>query len=348
MAMQTAQLAELLRAADSVVEVVPNNCPYRPAWVARWPGFRALFRLMPYFLALWRMAGRSDLIHLMANSGWSWHLFAVPAIWIGWLRRVPVVVNYRGGEASGFLASCAGLVRFSMRRASKLVVPSGYLQEIFAEYGMSSDILPNVVDLTRFRPSDAWPPPDPVLLVARNLEPLYDNASALRAFARVRERWPKAMLIIAGTGPQANELRDLADELGLAGTVSFVGRLDRDAMAALLRGASVALNPSLADNMPNSVLEALASGIPVVSTAVGGVPYMVENGRTALLVPPRDDKAMGDAVMRLLADGALARRLAAAGLQSVRGNAWDQVAPKLAALYRSVLGSRLQGAANPI
>jgi hypothetical protein len=57
---------------------------------------------------------------------------------------------------------------------------------------------------------------------------------------------------------------------------------------------------------------------------------------------------MGDAVMRLLADGALARRLAAAGLQSVRGNAWDQVAPKLAALYRSVLGSRLQGAANPI
>lgn len=348
MAMQTAQLAELLRGAGAAVEVVASNAAYRPTWVARWPGLRAFFRLVPYLFALWRTAGRSDLIHMMANSGWSWHLFAAPAIWIGRLRGVPVIVNYRGGEAADFLVRHAGLVRFSMRRASMLVVPSAFLQEVFSRYHMCSHVLPNVVDLVLFRPSGDKPPAEPHLLVARNLEPLYDNASALRAFSRVRQRWPKATLTIAGTGPQANELHQLAAELGVSDAVHFVGRVERQAMATLLRRTSVALNPSLADNMPNSVLEALASGVPVVSTDVGGVPYMVEHARTALLVAPRDDKAMCDAVIRLLDDPALAQRLASAGLQAARRHGWDQIAPKLASLYRGALDQRLHGATSHV
>lgn len=338
MANQTRQLAELLRSEGAQVELVQTNAPYRPAWLARLRGLRAAVRLLPYLNALWRAAGRNDVMHLMANSGWAWHLFAAPAIWVARVRGQPVVVNYRGGEAGDFLRRAGWLVRLSMRRAAALIVPSGFLQEIFARHGMPAAIVPNVVDLQRFRPLEGsvdQEPCDglPLILVARNLEALYDNATALRAFAQVRKACPAARLVIAGTGPEEAALRALATELGIAAQVEFAGRLDRDAMAALLRRCSVSLNPSRADNMPNSVLEALASGVPVVSTAVGGVPYMVVDGRTALLVPAGDALAMAAAMLRVLTDRALASRLREAGLREVQRYTWVQVAPLLGRVY---------------
>ena len=117
MANQTEQLAMLLSGEGCSVELIQVNAPYRPAWAGRIKGVRAVARMLPYAAALWRSAGRVDLIHVMANSGWSWHLFAAPAIWIGWLRGCPVVVNYRGGEAGTFLAKSQASVRPSLQRA---------------------------------------------------------------------------------------------------------------------------------------------------------------------------------------------------------------------------------------
>lgn len=332
MAMQTRQLAELLGGAQARVELVPTNPPYRPAWVARLRGVRALFRLLPYLAALWRAAGRVDVLHVMANSGWSWHLFAAPAIWVARLRRTPVVVNYRGGEAGPFLASSAAAVRASMRHAARLVVPSGFLREVFAGHGMPAEIVPNIVDLRRFHPGAEGPGPQ--IIVARNLEPIYDNATAIRAFAQVHARHAGARLVLAGTGPEEAALRALAASLGLQAAVEFAGRLDRDTMAARLRASRIALNPSRVDNMPNSVLEAMASGVPVVSTRVGGVPYIVAHGRTALLVPPADPDAMAQALLALLDDAGLHQRLRDAALADVQAYTWDAVGPQWAAVYR--------------
>ncbi|MDP2005218.1 MAG: glycosyltransferase family 4 protein [Rubrivivax sp.] len=337
MAMQTRQLAELLRNAKAEVTLVQSNAPYRPAFVGRLPGARALFRLLPYLWALWRAAGRSDLLHVMANSGWSWHLFAAPAIWMAHARRVPVVVNYRGGEAADFLRRSQGAVRLSMRRVARLIVPSGFLQQVFSAHGLAAEVVPNIVDLQRFHPAAARPTAPPQLLVARNLEAIYDNETALRAFALVLQRHGRARLTVAGTGPLAAQLQGLAAALGIAAQVDFVGRVERDAMADLLRASTLAINPSRVDNTPNSVLEALASGVPVVSTRVGGVPFIVEDGVTALLVPPQDPPAMAAALLRLLDDEALATRLAAAGLVQVQRYTWAQVAPRLTAVYREAL-----------
>lgn len=339
MANQTRQLAELLRAAQASVWMVQTNSPYRPQWAGRIPVLRAAFRLLPFLWQLWRAAGRSDLFHVMANSGWSWHLFAAPAIWVARMRGVPVVVNYRGGEAGEFLQRSQAVVRASMQRASRLVVPSGFLEQIFGRHGMPALVVPNIVDLRRFRPAEAPAPGRLHLVVARNLEALYDNESALRALQIVRRSHPQATLTIAGTGPQAEYLKSLAQELQLTDAVHFAGRLDPDAMAELYRGADVALNPSLADNMPNSVLEGLASGVPVVSTDVGGVPFMVRHEVHALLVPPRSPQDMAAAVLRLSDDPALRQRLVTAGLAEVQRYTWEAVAPLLASVYRSVLGA---------
>ncbi len=339
MANQTRQLAELLRSEGVEVEVVQVNAPYRPAWAGRIKGLRAAFRLLPYLARLWRGAGRADLVHVMANSGWSWHLFAAPAVWAASLRGVPVVVNYRGGEAEDFLQRAGALVRHTMRRATILALPSGFLLEVFARHGMSGQVIPNIIDLARFRPADSPRPAGagPHLVVARNLERIYGNDVALRAFAALAARRPGARLSIAGTGPEAAALQTLARELGVAERVSFTGRLDREQMAALYRDADIMLNPSRVDNMPNSVLEALASGLPVVSTDVGGIPYIVDDRKTAMLVPPDDPAAMAAAVESLLADAALRQTLVTAGLSEVRRYRWESVRAELAAAYAEAL-----------
>ena len=350
MANQTRQLAELLGGGMAQVQIVQTNAPYRPAWVGRIPLLRAVFRLLPYLLQVWQAAGRSDVVHVMANSGWSWHLFAAPAIWVARLRRTPVVVNYRGGEAEGFLGRNRSVVGWSLKQTARLVVPSGFLQAVFAGHGLAAEVVPNIIDLARFHPAESRPSmatAAPHVLVARNLELIYDNATALRAFALVRRQCPEARMTVAGSGPQEAELRQLCQQLGLAAAVRFSGRLDRDEMATLLRGCSVALNPSLVDNMPNSVLEALASGVPVVSTRVGGVPHIVQDGVTALLVPPRDPPAMAAALLRVLTDAPLATRLAQAGLHEVQRYTWERVAPQWAAVYRAaVLGPACAGAST--
>ena len=338
MANQTRQLRELLQAAGAHVDLLPTNPPYSPAWVAGWPGVRALFRLAGYVGALWRSVAKVQVVHVMANSGWSWHLFTAPAVWVAWLRRVPVVVNYRGGEAASFLARSAWFVRPCIRRCARLVVPSGFLETVFSAHGMPAQVVPNIIDTQRFAPLPPGTPRAPrQLLVARNLEALYGNDVALRAFVQVHQRHTDARLLIAGSGPQEAELKALARTLGVADAVRFTGLLDRDEMAQLLRTSTVSINPTRVDNMPNSVLEAMASGVPVVSTHVGGVPYIVKDGETALLVPPDDPAALATAVLRLLDDPAEAARLAAAALQQVQRYTWAQVAPLWADVYRSAL-----------
>ena len=335
MANQTRQLARLWRNGGVEVDLVVTNRAYHPAWVGKLRGVRALFRLLPYAVALWRAAGQCSLIHVMANSGWSWHLFAAPAILIGRLRGVPVAVNYRGGQAGAFLERQGRFVAPVLRLANRLVVPSDFLREVFRRHGLTAEIVPNIIDVERFRPANPQPPRfgGGCILVARNLEAIYDVATALRAFARVAERYPAARLVVAGSGPERDALSDLARFLEIADRVRFTGRVDNDRMAELYRDADVLLNTSRVDNMPNSLLEAMASGVPIVSSEVGGIPYLIQSGDTGLLVPPCDPEAAADAVLRVLSDPVLAERLKRRAGELVQAYAWENVRPQWLSLY---------------
>ena len=337
MANQTRQLARLLTESGLSVEVVQTNAPYRPAWVRHLRGVRAVFRLVPYLVRLWRSAGRVDLFHIMANSGWAWHFFAAPAVWIAHLRGIPAIVNYRGGEAESFLCREARWVRPTLSRARSIVVPSGFLERVFANWGVATEIVPNIIDLDRFSPG-AGRLGRTHIVVTRNLEPIYDIPTALRAFATIRGKYPNAQMSIAGSGPLRGELERLAQALHIAEAVRFTGRLDNEQLPDLYRSADLMLNPSTADNMPISILEALASGVPVVSTNVGGVPFLVDDGSTALLVPPRCPDEMGAAALRVLGEPSVASRLRAAGLSAAKRYAWTQVREQLFAVYARALG----------
>lgn len=340
MANQTWQLATLLKQEGVNVELVPVNAPYRPSCVGRVKGLRAVFRLLPYLFHLWRTAGRVDLFHIMANSGWSWHLFAAPAVWAAKMRGKAVLVNYRGGEADDFFTRAFAWVQPTLRRVNIIIVPSGFLEKVFANRDFITRIVPNIVDLSRFIPNHSRKQnlSAPHIVVARNLEPLYDNTTALKAFRIVREAIPDAHLTIAGSGPERANLEAMAKELGVADAVVFTGQVDNEHMPILYREADIALNPSLADNMPISILEALASGVPVVSTDVGGIPFLVEDGKTALLVPPRDPERMAKAMLRVLNDESLRKHMVKTGLDHARRFAWESVRGELFLAYQMALG----------
>ncbi|MGV7206269.1 glycosyltransferase [Oxalobacteraceae bacterium A2-2] len=335
MANQTAQLARLLAAAGAEVLPVRSNAPPWPPSVAGVRGLRAACRLAPYLVRLWRACGQADLIHVMANSGWSWHLHAAPAVWLARIRGIGVLLNYRGGDAAAFLAH-SGLARLTLRRCHAVAVASPFLAGLLARHGVAASILPNVV---------ALPPQDAgaltvrrpcTVIVARQLEAVYDNATAIRALALLRRQVPDARLILCGGGPELPALRDLAQALGLSGHIRYTGPVGHGAMDSLYREATLMLNPSRVDNTPNSVLEALARGLPVVSTDAGGLPDLLRHGADALLVRPGDAEAMALAMARLAQDPELAQRLAQAGRDKARRYTWPLVEPRLAGLYRQV------------
>jgi glycosyltransferase involved in cell wall biosynthesis len=341
MANQCEQLARLLSAEGVTVEVVRNNPDYRPAWIGRMPVLRAFARLLPYLIALWRGAGRAEVMHVLANSGWAFHLFAAPAVWIARLRGCPVIVNYRGGHADTFFASAPGHVFRTLRAAGARVTPSAFLQRVFAQHALDAEVVPNIIDLARFKAVTARDfGTAPHLVVTRNLEPIYDIATAIEAFVEVRKVFRDARLTVAGTGPERDRLLALSERLGVVSAVTFCGRIDNADIPALYASADCMLNPSTIDNMPISILEALASAVPVVSTDAGGIPDMVDHGVSALLVPIGNPTAMAREAVRILTNRPLADALRAAGLAAISSYSWPCVRDQWFAIYRRLATPR--------
>ncbi len=337
---QCEQLLRELHAAGADMRLLQTNAAYQPAWVGRIPRLRAFVRLLPYLWRAWTLLGQARVVHLMANSGWAWYLISLPVLLLARWRGVPVIVNYHGGLADEFLRRSPSHVRRMLGAAALRVTPSVFLQRVFAKYGLDAEVLPNGVDLRRFTPSPTGIRDfgeAPMLLVARNLEPVYDNAAAIQALALVRQRFPKALLTLAGAGVDKNRLQALAVELKLQDAVVFTGGVDNAQMAQLYAQADCMLNPSTVDNAPISILEAFACGLPVVSTNVGGVPDMLQHGINGLLVPVGDPQAMANAAVRLLCDTGLAARLREAGLCSAQASGWPTVSRQWLNTYQRVI-----------
>lgn len=219
------------------------------------------------------------------------------------------------------------------------------MRDVFAKYNISATIIANIIDLTRFKRRMTSSEGQPAhLIVARNFEEIYDIPTAIRAFSYVCKRLPDARLTLAGSGPEREACERLATELGVCDRVSFAGRIDNDQIPNLYADADIAINPSKIDNMPISILEAYASGVPVVTTDVGGIPYMAEHERTALLVPAQNPEAMAEAILRLLDTPLLAKKLIANGLLEAETYAWPVIRDNWIELYRQLLTHRLSAA----
>jgi glycosyltransferase involved in cell wall biosynthesis len=306
---------------------------------------RTVVTSLRYLASLLSTLPRCDVVHAFSASYWSFLLAPLPAMAIGRLLGKRVVLNYRSGEADDHLARWRLSAR-AMRLAHAIVVPSGYLVDVFSRYGLHAVPVFNFVDPERI-PYRARGRPRPVFLSNRNFEALYNVACVLRAFARIQRSIPDAELIIAGDGTHRRELERLAADLGLRG-VRFVGRKAPAEMAQLYDAADVYLNAPNIDNMPNSVLEAFAAGIPVVSTDAGGIGYIVEHERNGLLVSRDDDAALATAAIRVVQEPGLAARLTTEARRDCLAlYTWEAVGTAWARVYRDVLSGRPTHSSTP-
>ncbi|HEV8614012.1 MAG TPA: glycosyltransferase family 4 protein [Methylomirabilota bacterium] len=329
---QAQALADGLRADGLSVDFLAVNPPVPRGlgWVRRHRGVRTLLNEALYVPTLRRLR-RGDVVHVFSASYWSFLLAPVPAMLAARLAGAHVVLNYHSGEAEDHLGRWGALVHPWLRLAHEIVVPSTYLRDVFARHGYRTRVIPNVVSLDRFRYRERSPL-RPRLVSSRNLEDYYRVDTTLEAFALVATRYREATLTIAGYGSREASLRRLARSLGCEG-VRFVGRVEPSAMPRLYDEADVFLNASVLDNQPVSILEAFASGLPVVSTPTGAIASMVRDGETGLVVPPDDPPAMAKAVLRLLEDDDLAREVARRAREETEAFTWARVRRQWADVY---------------
>lgn len=296
---------------------------------------RTVATSIAYIGSLLRRLRRYDVVHAFSASYWSFLLAPLPAMAVGRLMRCGVVLNYRSGEADDHLRRWRLTAVPGMRLAHEIVVPSGYLVAVFREHGLPASAISNFVEVERL-PSRDRARPSPIFLSNRNFEPLYNVACTLRAFGRIQREVPHARLIVVGGGSQATQLSGLAAELGLR-NVEFRGQLPPDQMGTVYDEADVYLNSPNIDNMPGSILEAFAAGLPVVSTEAGGIPYIVRHGENGLLVPCDDDAALAAAALRMLREPGLAARLSrAARAECLERYVWPVVQREWVRLYQDV------------
>jgi len=209
-----------------------------------------------------------------------------------------------------------------------------------APFGFHPEVIPNGIDLSDYvyRARDRV---CPGLLWMRSFHPLYNPEMAVRVLARARQRLPGATLTMAGADKgHEQDVRRLTKQLGVEDQVSFVGFLGPAEKRKYGDACDIYLNTNRVDNSPVSVVEAAAMGLPVVATSVGGLPYLLEHERTALLTPDNDDAAMADAVERLVASPELTARLAKAARAFAEEASWDRIMPRWFQLLERVTARR--------
>lgn len=268
------------------------------------------------------------------------NVFALPA---GALVSVPVRIGSRRGfvEPPGLQR----LQRVAYTAAHSILANSQAAADRLQIEGVPGHkvrVIPNGVDTAAFPPRVYSHHPRRIVVIACLREEKRIDV-LIAAAPRILSRHPDAELVIAGEGLCRPALEAQARELGIAARVTFLGH--RDDVANVLAPADVFVLPSRSEALPNSIMEAMASGLPVVASAVGGIPELVRDGQTGRLVPPGDASALADAILDLLDHPDRLAEFGRAGRKAMeRTFAFERMVDRIEALYETELDARLSAA----
>jgi glycosyltransferase involved in cell wall biosynthesis len=322
---------------DAFLVPVNPSPPRALRFATRVKYLRTVVNELTYGPLLLRELARADVVHVFSASYSSFLLAPLPAILLARAMGLPVILNYRSGQAPDHLRRSV-IARAAIASVELNVVPSSFLADVFGGFGIDAAVIPNIVDLNRFRFRERRPL-TPRLVSTRNFEKLYNVETTIRAFRIVQDRYPDATLTLVGGGPDEAALRSLTNQLR-ANNVTFAGRARPDAIAGAYAANDIYIQSPDIDNMPTSVLEAFASGLPVVSTRAGGIPAILTDGRHGLLAPVGDHRALARQVLRLLGDPAFALDLARAAFATCQACTWSAVREHWLDAYHRAIAAR--------
>lgn len=343
------QMLELARRLDRARFEVHLACfhragPWLPraeacaASIAEFPirgfGRPSTVRQMRAF-ARWCTRNRIAVVH---TTDLYTNIFGLPAAALG---RVPVRIANRREINPDKTAGLIALQRAAYAFAHRIVANSSAAAERLATERVRRgrvDVVPNGLELDSFEPRDARRGLRRIVTVA-NLRPEKSHETLLEAAAVVLRSYPDAEFTLVGDGVRKDALIALAARHGVSRRVTFLGH--RDDVPQLLRENDIFVLPSRSEAMPNGVIEAMAAEMPVVATAVGGIPEVVSHGRTGRLVPPDDPPALAAALLELMAAPEQAAALGQAARAEVeRRFSFDRMVSRFEQIYLGELAER--------
>ena len=256
------------------------------SWNDHYPVLRTLHHYRDRIRRLRHIAPGIDGLIVFSCSGNYLRLVTAPAVRVCNRLGIPVAISDRGGDTEQWLRhspSTRWLFRSLIFGCKAMHVSSEYLKQVYAEYGIAAEAVPILIPAGRipYRPRPAKPH---LIINNRTMSQFHRVELSIRIFAELRNRYPELQMAITGDGCAANRCKRLARDLGVVDAISFPSFISQEETIELLGKADLVLNTSSHDNTPNAILEAFASGVPVVSSAVGGIPDLLGEDQRGYLV----------------------------------------------------------------
>lgn len=239
-----------------------------------------------------------DVVHAHGCSFWGFFPVFISVIACKLIQKKRLIVTYHGGGADDYLRrNTYWIVRF-LKQVDTITVMSGFLESVFAKYNIKTIILPNLSNVI-IQKEICADFAKPKLVSVRSHEEIYNVCDIIDAFAIIKKQYPNAELKILGKGSLTDELKKQVHTLALQ-HVEFFGAVTSEQVPDILRSSNIFISVSSFDNQPMSVLEAFASGIPVIASNVGGVPFMVRDHYSGLLVDVHAPDQIADKVIWIM------------------------------------------------
>jgi len=267
--------------------------------------------LMPFVLFI---KGRKyDIFHIHGCSFFGFFPIVIGVI-IGSLLKKKIIITYHGGELYEFINKYKTKVMYYLNKADIITVPSKYLQNILNDNSIKSKYLPNIIrdDNVYFKKRDIL---KPNLIVTRTLDEVYNIPLVIMTFKDLKKVVPDAKLKIVGDGKLKNEIFELVKKENID-DIEFVGRVPNSKIGEILNTSDIFINPSNKDNMPLSLFEALACGLAVISTNVGGIPDYITDGINGFLIEPNNKEQLTNKILYVLNNQAEVQKIIDNGYQT--------------------------------
>lgn len=252
------------------------------------------------------------------------------------ILNIPIIFVLRGGALPSFAREHERWLKHTLSRADALVSPSNYLAGFFVERGYSVHVIPNVLKMSDY-PFRLRSQIQPNLIWMRSFHPIYNPDMAIRVLQLLQPMFPQVRLTMAGSDKGLLPgMKKLAAQCEVTDKIKFAGFLDLSGKQKEFSDNDIFLNTNRVDNMPVSVLEAAAFGLPIVATNVGGIPYLLQHEQTGLLVEDENAEKMTEAVIRLLQEPELTARLSSEGRRLAEMSSWTAVNTQWEALFAAL------------
>ena len=276
----------------------------------------------------WKNYSNSSLIFIDVFSTKAF-FFAFILGFFSWLLRIPYIPILRGGDLGYRIKKSPGLSRFLFTKAAISITPSLFFHSRFNRHNYRTKYIPNFIEIDQhlFQQRKTL---EPKLLWVRSFHEIYNPKMAIYVLQSILKDYSTAQLTMVGPDKDGSQkiCMDLAESLGIAKQVTFAGLLSKKEWISLSEGSDIFINTTHVDNMPVSIIEAMAVGFPIVSTDVGGIPFLLKNSENALLVRDNDINGMVEKIKLLLNSNHLTKRLSRNARITAEQYSWETIYPK--------------------